>query len=121
MLLLLRIPRLFPTKRSLAICYLLVCLALTGCDAHTKVQGYVYTKDGARIERAFVTLQGGGREVGDHTNKEGFYDVGFVHGPFVTPRTTLTVTKDGFQPYQKSFSSPPEENYTVVLEKAVAK
>ena len=100
--------------------FLFVCFIFAACDGHTHVKGYVYDTDENPIKYALVTLEYGNQKFEVHSDKDGAYDVGLVHGPFFAG-LTLRATKEGYEPFKLSFSSNsgPQGYYKIVLKRVV--
>jgi hypothetical protein len=98
--------------------FLLVYLIFAACDGHTSVKGYVYDKDENPIKDALVSLEYSDQKFNVHSDKDGVYNVGLVHGPFFAS-LTLTATKEGYEPFKLSFSSnsSPQGYYKIVLKR----
>lgn len=86
--------------------YVAIALALlsAACDGFTDISGRVTDADGHPLYNANVTLQTEGQKEDSKTGPDGHYDVGMVHSPFRIG-LTLDVSKEGYQPYHREFSS----------------
>jgi len=79
-------------------------IALCGCDGGISFEGKVLDENGKPVKGAKVVLISRGTKAERISRDDGSYDVGVIHAP-VSPSGTLTVSKDGYQTIQQSFSS----------------
>ena len=103
-------------RKNLSLLIFLLCVTTISCDGYTKVKGFVYDDRDQPIKEALVTLKYSNQTFAVHTDKDGAYEVGLVHGPFFAS-LTLTAVKDGYKPYELSFSSDasPAGYHKIVL------
>ena len=98
---------------------LIVLLSLLACDGFTHIQGKVTDTNGKPIEGAHVEMKTGGRHEEVKTDTQGSFSVGFTHPPFNVD-LVLTVSKDGYKTFEKSFRARDAKDFpsTIVMEAA---
>jgi hypothetical protein len=94
-------------KRTLAFLILAGLVALGGCDGGVSAEGKVRDESGKPIKGAKVVLISRGARDERFSRDDGSYDVGVIHAP-VKPSGMLTVSKEGYETFQQSFSSRQE-------------
>lgn len=92
------------SKPILAFLILAGLTALGGCDGGVSVGGKVRDESGKPIEGARLVLISRGTRNEGVSRDDGSYHVGVIHAP-VKPSGTLTVSKEGYETFQQSFSS----------------
>lgn len=100
-------------KRILAFLILASLIVLTGCpmgDGGVSAGGKILDEKGKAIKGAKVILISRGTKDESESRDDGSYDVGVIHAP-VKPSGTLTVSKEGYETFQQSFSSRQELNH----------
>jgi|SRR5580700_11267924 hypothetical protein len=80
-------------------------LWLSGCDAWTTAQGTVRDSAGNPVPDAIVTMNVAGASRQFRTDKDGQYLISTSQAPWKTS-VSLTVSKNGYQPYEKKFTGP---------------
>ena len=97
----------------------IVLLSLFACDGFTHIQGRVTDTNGKPIEGAHVEMKTSGRREEVKTDSHGSFSVGFTHAPFNVD-LVLTVSKDGYKTYEKSFKARDAKDFpsTIVMEAA---
>jgi hypothetical protein len=107
-------------KPPLAFLLVAALITLGGCDGGVSAEGRVLDESGKPIKGARVVLISQGTRDERVTRDDGSYDVGVIHAP-VTPSGTLTVSKEGYETFQQSFSSRQElSHHHDILLKALA-
>ena len=111
---LLRVPATKPSnmirKPILAFFLLAGLIVLAGCpmgDGGVSAEGKILDEKGKPIKGAKVVLISRGAKDERESRVDGSYDVGVMHAP-VKPSGTLTVSKEGYETFQQSFSSRQE-------------
>ena len=97
----------------------MVLLALFACDGFTHIQSKVTDTNGKAIEGARVEMKTSGRHEEVKTDSQGSFSVGFTHSPFNVD-LILTVSKDGYKTFEKSFTARDAKEFpsTLVMEAA---
>ena len=108
-----------PTAASVLLAFVRP-LSFAGCDSMISVKGDVRDESGSAIDGASVTLSyapGPGVQESDRTTSKdgGYFATSMTYGPG-WPRFTLRVEREGFEPYEKRFTS--DTNTTVVLRRS---
>jgi hypothetical protein len=97
-----------PHRSSLSILFVLLALVCAGAcimgDGGVSTRGRVLDESGKPIKGVLVTLVSRGRKDERTSGDDGSYDVGVIHAP-VAPMGKLTASKEGYQPYEKTFNS----------------
>lgn len=118
-------------RENLVLCLLILTLLLMGCSAGSRVNGHVYDTDNMPIENATVKFEQVGDFHGDTTHQsihqtwsDGGFGCEFLHAAFFDVPLRITVSKEGYKPYQVDFTSSDahkklqnNEEFRIVLEK----
>jgi len=97
----------------------IVLLFLFACDGFTHIQSKVSDTNGKPIEGAHVEMKTSGHHEEVKTDNQGSFSVGFTHPPFNVD-LVLTVSKDGYKTFEKSFKARDAKEFpsTIVMEAA---
>ena len=77
------------------------------CDGGVSLTGQVLDENGNPINEAKILLIVGEKKMEEKSRKDGSYNIGGVVSPYKN-KTTLTVSKEGFQTFEQSFDSQEE-------------
>jgi hypothetical protein len=116
---------------NLVLSLLIFLCLMIGCSAGSRVNGHVVDTDNLPIENATVKFEQVGDFHGDTTHQsihqtwvDGGFGCEFLHAGFFEVPLRITVTKEGYKPYQIDFTSGEahkklqnKEEFRVVLEK----
>ena len=95
------------SRFSRSISLLIVCaiaiVSLLGCDPYIHISGIVRNSHGAQVPNVDVTLAQGQRWINALSAEDGKFDLGTVYSP--SKKLTLSLTRDGYQPFSKTFHS----------------
>jgi len=78
-------------------------LSLLGCDPYIHMSGIVKNSHGATVPNVDVTLAQGQRWMNVISANDGKFDLGMIYSP--SNKLTLSLTRDGYQPFSKTFHS----------------
>ena len=104
-------------KPSLLVAQLAMCVFLTtSCDGVTGFEGHVRDTSGHPIEGAKIVLKSESRVHRELTSAaDGSYHILTTNAPFKF-QMVLTVTKEGYKPFQKEFAANQDYKHDIVLE-----
>src|SRR5262249_43995268 len=91
--------------RTSSVFIILLMLFAPGCDAWTKAQGTVRDEWGKPVANAVVTVKVGSDSRVFRSLEDGRFMVQISQPPF-KESVTMTVSKDGFLPFEKQFHGP---------------
>jgi hypothetical protein len=97
-------------KLTVAFLILASLIVLAGCpmgDGGVSAEGKILDENRKPIKGAKVVLISRGVKDERESREDGSYDVGVIHAP-VKPSGTLTVSKQGYETFQQTFSSRQE-------------
>jgi hypothetical protein len=89
---------------GLIVVFFFSLIAVAGCDGGVSAEGKVLDQSGKPIKGARVVLISQGRRDERISREDGSYDVGVIHAS-VTPSGTLTISKEGYETLQQTFTS----------------
>jgi hypothetical protein len=98
-----------------------IVLTLTGCDGGTQISGTVQDPAGKPVANATIQLINREKVVKEWSREDGSFHIAMLHAPFKT-ELKLSVTKDGYRPFEKHFYSTDHlESIVVILDEVFPK